>query len=42
MTLIALDIWIIHSLVVHKKEPQMIDLNAQTATTSATQPQQQS
>jgi len=39
LALIAIDIWVIHSLAVHKREPQMIYLNPGTATVSEQSPQ---
>jgi len=39
LALIAIDVWIIHSLAVHKREPQMIYLNPGTATVSEQSPQ---
>jgi hypothetical protein len=39
LALIAIDVWIIHSLVVHKREPEMIYLDARTATATQKSPQ---
>ena len=39
LALIAIDMWIIHSLAVHKREPQMIYLNPGTTTVSEQSPQ---
>jgi hypothetical protein len=39
LALIAVDLWIIHSLAVHKREPQMIYLNPGTTTVSEPSPQ---
>ena len=38
LTLILIDLWVIHSLVVHKREPQMIYLNAGSASTTEDAP----
>jgi hypothetical protein len=37
MTLIFVDLWVIHSLVVHKHEPQMVYLNPASVSTSEKQ-----
>jgi len=42
LALIAIDVWIIHSLAVHKREPQMIYLDPGTATVSEQSPQRTS
>jgi len=39
IVLIAIDIWIIHSLAVHKREPEMIYLDARSATATQKAPQ---
>jgi len=39
LALIGIDVWIIHSLVVHKREPEMIYLDARTATATQKSPQ---
>ena len=39
LALIAINVWIIHSLAVHKREPQMIYLNPGTTTVSEQSPQ---
>jgi hypothetical protein len=41
ITLIAIDVWVIHSLAVHKREPSMIYLNPGEATVDVTQPSTQ-
>lgn len=41
ITLLALDMWIIHSLAVHKREPSMIYLNPGEARVDVTQPSTQ-
>jgi len=38
ITLILIDLWIIHSLAVHKREPEMIYLNPSSVTTSEKSP----
>ena len=39
LALIAINVWIIHSLAVHKREPQLIYLHPGTATVSEQSPQ---